>query len=254
MDRTKKIIGLLFGYLHLALWLAYVVVLLFFRGLPVYLFLRIRPFPYADKAAAEWAWYDAAAPADFEPLSGNGMTVMAPSGMFRKDPESDFMIYLNGREKTPEYCMVWFEGPRETGVHESMNEGITGFAMRSYCQHRGIEPIRSDFDYIRACVTQTPEDLNIHSFSDSLFYAYLAFGKSLLMPSVEGMYTCEFDGREGLINVLSWDDPERGTMVLCELYEGENDETEYMFVANAMDTETLCAVLASLRFETPAQE
>ncbi|MBQ8927547.1 MAG: hypothetical protein IJ055_04630 [Oscillospiraceae bacterium] len=253
MNRTKTVLGILFGVLHVLLVAAYAVILLFFRGLPVYLFLKMHPMEGTDLPVTPWP-YDTAVPADFEPIITGGVTAMVPPGMYRKDPDSPIELYLNAQERTPEYCMIWGDAPEAVDEFTAFDDPVTGFAMRSYCRHRGIDPIDTEFEFLRACLTLTPEDLNIHSLSDSLMYAYLAFGKSVLTPTMEGAYTCEIGGCEGIITVIAWDDPERGSMVLCELYGGGQYGTVYRATVNAMDGETLCAVVNSLRTEEGQRE
>ncbi len=243
MKKTLKITGVIIGVV-LALLL---VLALVFPGIPAYINIK-NNCKYINDTAEEYPFYDTAVPEDFAELSDCGITVMAPAGMYRKNPDSSVRLYLDA-EGDDNNVVISFSEPV---THDAVDltgedERLTKDDLKNYCQKNNTPFIDSQYELLNYTINLSMEDFNIHSLKQSVIFNVFAEMKEIYYPYVSSVYNFRHGDYLGFVEVISDGTNQKKTYQwMISLYGGENYSKEYSFWVSSKDKEMLKQIVASI--------
>lgn len=243
MKKTLKITGIIFGIMIILV----VAAALTFPGVPAYFNIK-NNCKYINETAEEYPFYDTAVPEDFTELSDCGITVMAPDGMYRKNPDSSVRLYVDA-EGDDNSVAINFS---ETVTHDTFDltgedERLTANDLEKYCEAQNISYIDSQYELLNYTINLSIEDFNIHSLKQAVIFNVFAEMKEIYYPYVSDIYNFRHGDYVGFVEVLSNGTNKNKTYQwMISLYGGENYSTEYSFWVSSKDKEILKQIVASI--------
>lgn len=243
MKKALKITGIIFGIMIILV----IATALTFPGVPAYINIK-NNCQYINETAEEYPFYDTAVPEDFTELSDCGITVMAPSGMYRKNPESSIRLYVDA-EGDDNSVAINFS---ETVTHDTFDltgedERLTKDDLKNYCQKNNTPFIDSQYELLNYTINLSMDDFNIHSLKQAVIFNVFAEMKEIYYPYVSNVYNFRHGDYLGFVEVISDGTNKNKTYQwMISLYGGENYSKDYSFWVSSKDKEILKQIVASI--------
>lgn len=219
-----------------------VIIAVFFPALPLYFQMK-RECPTINRTVEKFD-FTGDIPKDFKKITSCGITLEAPSDMYRKNPDSSVELYVCGEEKNYNAVVMFYE-PFDVSEYDAPE--LSYDELEPLCSYLNEDVPQSLYELQKFNLRLNSNDFNMRNKGIAETFLHLAVSKELLagQDKCSHVYSFESNDAEGFI--YEYETSRNDTEYVVNIYPKGNYNTEYSVLVRAENPETARQIITTVR-------
>lgn len=216
-----------------------VIIAVFFPALPLYFQMK-RECPTINRTVEKFD-FTGDILEDFKKITSCGITLKAPSHMYRKNPESSVELYVCGEEKNYDAVIMFYE---PSDVSEYNDSELSYDELEPICKYLNEDVPQSLYELQKLNLNLSSDDFSFRNTELAEIFCRLAVSKELLAGQDKCCHVYSFENNcaEGFI----YETQKNDTEYMADIYRAGKYNTEYSVLVRAKNPETARQILKSI--------